>query len=67
MIYCYKCSLICAKKKLKLAFYNKGIWVLYIYMIPSLAFHQRRLVERRVLKVGREAGREAGSAAVSQL
>ena len=40
-------------------------------MIPSLAFHQRRLVERRVQEVGIEAGREAGSeagiAAVSQL
>jgi hypothetical protein len=39
----------------------------YIYMIPSLAFHQRRLVERRVQEVGIEAGREAGGAAVSQL
>ena len=32
-------------------------------MIPSLAFHQRRLVERRVQEVGIEAGREAGSEA----
>ena len=32
----------------------------YIYMIPSLAFHQRRLVERRVQEIGREASREAG-------
>ena len=40
-------------------------------MIPSLAFHQRRLVERQLQEVGieagREAGSEAGSAAVSQL
>ena len=32
-------------------------------MIPSLAFHQRRLVERRVQEVGIEAGWEAGSEA----
>jgi hypothetical protein len=38
-------------KKLKLAPYNGRIQALYIYIVPSLAFHRRRLVERLVEKL----------------
>ena len=57
----YECCLSGAKRNSSLPSTIRGYRsYIYIYLIPSLAFHQRRLVERRVQEVGREAGREAG-------
>ena len=52
----YKCCMASAKRNSSLPPTIVG-YKSYIYIIPSLAFHQRRLVERRVQEVGREAGR----------